>query len=331
MPPAPIILTRPDELPNGYCQMISLAWFIYDYALTFDDEFRYIWRRKVTWSSVVFLLTRYLAGLMLVLSALTCTIRGFTTTQECSLFDWFEGIGTFVLFFFVQGNDPAPSIHVRLSGAVILQSRLYVMYNRSRRLLLFNACLMVVEHIVSGTVMVLYYRIEQPVIVPPWTLGSCFNERPQVFAAVWAAPLAFESYLAILAVRKIVEEHSLLRNTSSLMSLMVRDNIVYFFIIVLAMIVNVVVYGLDTGLNPGVSVTTIVHAAGAIGGTRIILSLLRNADDVLHSSTRGTSTGTRIVFRRGDLESVTPSNPAPLPLRPSASNLLGTASRVLAE
>ncbi|EJD42814.1 hypothetical protein AURDEDRAFT_168058 [Auricularia subglabra TFB-10046 SS5] len=308
MPPAPIILTRPEKLPNGYCQMISLAWFVYDYALTFDDEFRYIWCRKVTWNSVVFLLTRYLAGLMLVLSAVMCTVRGFTTFMHLARL--VRGYRDLCLYFLVQ---------------VILQSRLYVMYNRSRRLLLINACLMVVEHIVSGTIMILYYRIEQPVIVPPWTLGSCFNERPQEFAAVWAAP--FESYLAVLAVHKIVKEYSLLRNTSRMSSLMVRDNIVYFFIIVLAMIVNVVVYGLDTGLNPGISVTTIVHAAGAIGGMRIILSLLRNADcDLLHSSTHVTASGTRIVFRRGDMERITLSNPVP---RPSASNILGTALRML--
>lgn len=280
----PIVLTDPGDLPNAYCPMIAMAWFFYDYALTFGDEVQYIWRRKVTWSAIMFLLTRYLAGLMVIVNTLPCTVRGFTAF-ECSLFAWFEGIGTFILFFFIQ---------------VILQLRLYVMYNRSRRIFIINACLMVIEFGVSGVLMKIYYPNVTPVIVPPSTLGSCYVERPQESAAVWAPPVAFESYLAILAVWKIVQEHSLLRDTSSLMSLMVRDNIVYFLLIVLAMTVNPLVFAFTTGLNPGNSGTTIVPAAGAIGATRIILSLLRNSDNVLTCSTLDTAydrtTGTCIMF-----------------------------------
>lgn len=87
------------------------------------------------------------------------------------------------------------------------------------------------------------------VIVPSYVLGSCFSERQPKMAAVWAArtpltqtlsasashpwiaiALAFESYLAFLAVRKLTRVRIL--EGGSLLDLMIRDNIVYFFMCV---------------------------------------------------------------------------------------------------
>ena len=38
---------------------VALAMFFYDYALTFGDEFQYIWRRPVTGIKILYLILRY--------------------------------------------------------------------------------------------------------------------------------------------------------------------------------------------------------------------------------------------------------------------------------
>ncbi|EJD42806.1 hypothetical protein AURDEDRAFT_126178 [Auricularia subglabra TFB-10046 SS5] len=249
----PVFVTKASELPNGYTQMFALSWFLYDYVLTVDDE-----GRRITWNAVLFL---------------ACA----ASHKSCDIFDWFESIGTFVLFFFVQ---------------CILQARIYAMYDRSRTILYSNIALFVLEAIVAGIVTAFYFGDAVRVIVPSWVLGSCFTERRTEFAGVWAAPLAFESYLAFLAIRKMFQVYESLKalDGMSLIALMVRDNIIYFLMIVAAMMVNLFIFAFKPGLNPGVSVITIVHAAGAIGGTRIVLSLLRNAEtSVRLSSSKGTA------------------------------------------
>ncbi|KZW02325.1 hypothetical protein EXIGLDRAFT_485049 [Exidia glandulosa HHB12029] len=277
------VITDPGQLPTGYCQMFALSWFLYDYALTFDDEVRYIWSRRIKMNSILFLVTRYFTGLLLVMSAITCTVRGFSQTVNAT-----SSIGlkvsarSFCLLSCKVHRLPRlvlTDLFTRLP--VILQSRIYIMYDRSRVILKTNIGLCILEVIIAGVILALYFGHSTRVIVPSYVLGSCFSERQPKMAAVWAAPLAFESYLAFLAVRKLTRVRIL--EGGSLLDLMIRDNIVYFFIIVLAMMVNLFMT-IFTGLNPGVSVITVVHAAGAVGGTRIVLSLLKTGDESIHLS-----------------------------------------------
>ncbi|KAH7091720.1 hypothetical protein BKA62DRAFT_724234 [Auriculariales sp. MPI-PUGE-AT-0066] len=258
------IITDLRELPNGYCQMIAFAWFAYDFALTFSDE-----RRRLRWNAALFLSTRYFTFALLVMSVITCTVSGFSQLG-CSIFDWAESIGTIILVALVQ---------------IILQTRIYVIYGRSRRILIANIALFSLEAIIAGIMTALYFGGEIQAIVPTSTLGSCFAIRQKKLAAVWAAPLAFETYLAVLAVHKLREEWQLMRllHDMSIMTLIIRDNILYFLLIIMAMITNIVCE-IRTELNPGISVITIVHAVGAIGGSRIVLSLLHGTEHVFAAS-----------------------------------------------
>lgn len=40
-------------------ELSASVLFIYDYIITFDQELEVVWRRKTTWSSVLYLLNRY--------------------------------------------------------------------------------------------------------------------------------------------------------------------------------------------------------------------------------------------------------------------------------
>lgn len=153
------------------------------------------------------------------------------------------------------------------------------MFSENRRLLWFNIILMLIELTIATVIVAFYFGDPDAITVPGEVLGSCFTKRRKQFTAVWAPPLVYESYMAGLAIYKIFKDHALLHpyeSDMSLLGLMIRDNVIYFVMTAMVALLNIFLY-LFTILNPGVSSVVLVHAAGAVGGTRLILNLRGHA------------------------------------------------------
>lgn len=55
--------------------MVLTAFWAYDYLLTLPDEFRLIWKKRVTGPAIIFMLTRYLAWLSIILGQFSFTCQ----------------------------------------------------------------------------------------------------------------------------------------------------------------------------------------------------------------------------------------------------------------
>lgn len=88
--------------------------------------------------------------------------------------------------------------------------------------------------------------------------------------------LIYESYLATLAILKIVRDPVLVPGHKTLLGLLVRDSVIYFIFVVSLVAVNAIVFAFQPTM-PGVAISSLVDAASSIGGTRMIISLRKAA------------------------------------------------------
>ncbi|KZV97788.1 hypothetical protein EXIGLDRAFT_832673 [Exidia glandulosa HHB12029] len=257
--------------PTGYLQLACLSWFAYDWAIAMDEEVEFIWARNWTFTKVLFILMRWTTAALLVSETIIYVFfENLSQAYACQTFELQPlgtdiAIGTVVVIFEVQ---------------IILQLRIYVMYERSRRLLLVNIVLCLLELGCAVVIMAKYFAQARFVEVPEWIMGACYDVRPRVLSTVWVAPLCYELYIAILAVLKVVENKRLglygYTDNSNLLSTLVRDSVGYFFLLAACAGVNIVLWS-ETVVTPGDSAVGLIHAAGGIGGTRLILSMRRAA------------------------------------------------------
>ncbi|KZV97790.1 hypothetical protein EXIGLDRAFT_729889 [Exidia glandulosa HHB12029] len=246
--------------PTGYLQVACTAWFLYDWALTIEDEIDYIWRRRWTFTKVLYILIRLTTLVLLGAETAQYVFLENLSKSQCDIFSWALAIATAVVIVEVD---------------IVLQLRVYVMYQRSRRILWTNAALCVLNVACAAIILVFFFSETQFVAVPPWIQGSCYDVRSEALGAVWVAPLCYELYLTLLTVHKLVRDYRLfgrMEEQSSLLSVLVRDSVVYFILLVVVVALNVVFWA-GTRITPGDSAVNLIHSAGGIGGTRIILSM----------------------------------------------------------
>ncbi|KZW02619.1 hypothetical protein EXIGLDRAFT_732875 [Exidia glandulosa HHB12029] len=256
-------MTDKQATASGYCKAAALAWLLYDMALTIDLEVNYIWRRRWTTFTALFVIVRYVPLVVVASSAATNFFPG-VTASICDAFSWVEAAGTFIILVVVQ---------------VILQFRLYVMYAKSRRVLFFNALLCLVELGIAVALIAIVFPKTVPLPNSPYVFGSCFSHSPQEIAVVLLAPLAYETYLAFLALNKTYQTtrtRYAMGKRTSLMHILVRDNIAYFFLVAGTLIWVTLVWFFFP-VSPGNSLISFTHVSGSIGGTRLILNVRRTA------------------------------------------------------
>ncbi|EJD40830.1 hypothetical protein AURDEDRAFT_186801 [Auricularia subglabra TFB-10046 SS5] len=245
--------------PTGYLALACLTWMLYDYLITLNDEIEFIWTRKWTFTTVLFLLMRWSTLLLLLNQVVFFVFLENVSKSSCDALSWGTAIATAVVLLEVE---------------IVLQLRIYAMYERSRRILWINACLCGMECLCAALIIAKYFSRANFVPVPNWIIGACYDIRPKQLGVVWVPPMCYELYLASLAVYKIVQTHRASEGSiaNNLLTVLVRDSIGQFFFIIAAMVVNCVLW-VKTEITPGDSAVNIVHACGAIGGVRLILNM----------------------------------------------------------
>ncbi|EJD38888.1 hypothetical protein AURDEDRAFT_172039 [Auricularia subglabra TFB-10046 SS5] len=246
-------------------------------VLTFEREITLIWKSDWTRTKILFLLLRY-STMTTVAFDTFMTLKSSLPQSVCFWDPVFSGIGIVAIIVLVQ---------------MILQLRIYAMYERSRKLLYVNGSLFLLEIATTVILMVKLLNDGQYVSAPGWIIGSCYGTHKSYIWMVWIPALMFESYLAALAVAKLLREPApTWSRGTSLLRLMVRDSVVYFIFIVSTVALNAIMFAVKP-IFPGVAISGIVDAASSIGGTRLILSLRTTAWNLPDLSTVDPFSGTQ--------------------------------------
>ncbi|KAI6022135.1 hypothetical protein BKA83DRAFT_680676 [Pisolithus microcarpus] len=231
------------------CQLVSSVVMVYDYLISVDQEVEQIWRRPKTTTTILYLILRYFG-----------TLCGNT-------------------FMIVQGW---PACFLVWLVQIILQLRLYALYNRSRKVLIFMGSGFLVEIMAMTAILVVANLTSGTSSEPIPGVKICTNEdTSNSFYVFWLPILCFEFLLCSLAVRAGIQRSRddisfiPLSNRVFLLDVLVKGNVGYFLVIFFVGVVNAVMWG---ALSPEwVEVPEgFPHAVAVIAGCRLILHI-RNA------------------------------------------------------
>ncbi|CAA7266800.1 unnamed protein product [Cyclocybe aegerita] len=209
----------------------SLTWVLHDYLVTVRDEVRYIWTQKPGFAKFMFFWMRYYTIVLVIFDALqihSFAIPGVPSKTVC------------------VGIDPV----TRLVGGIslwsveiVMQLRIYALFNRSRKVALFNGILFILSIGFFIWIMIInamnrYKMIQHAMHLP---LPGCPTINGGTQWAQWIPATIFEFVLFSFVIYKAIVSTSArirLNKRLSLTAILLSENTVYFLVIAILLIFN---------------------------------------------------------------------------------------------
>lgn len=208
-------------MDNKYYILASSLINIYDHLLTFDEEVKYVWQAKISLPTCCFFVFRYVPPVVSIVNFFADHDPRFTGSV-CSNWIWLP-----------VTNAPI----VSASTGVILILRVYAIYNRARWVLILLSAIFL------GEIAVMLWSVPggSPAVLPPGWVGCLPSKKPGTgnrLSAMFMAALVFDSSVFLLTLSRSIYLR-FKNSTVGLIQLIVRDGIIYFFIIFIVNLLNV--------------------------------------------------------------------------------------------
>ncbi|KAI5115024.1 hypothetical protein M0805_004527, partial [Coniferiporia weirii] len=295
------------------CHLAAFTVIIYDIFITMDEEIEFIWKARLSFGKVVFLVNRYFLVFLTIVTtlalfspnvtsdstfssqavspnkALTCVFSALTETPyRCTIWEDFQPFATFIIFFTTD---------------LILQMRLYALFERSKKILLVMAIPFVLISTAALIELVFYAIDEQsmctrtqgntPLISPsvhtatatplPGVPNFCIplHNKHGGTNAYWAEMLFLETLFFVLVCVKTYQSYrdEVLSGLSwryiSMTHVLLRDSFVYFFAVFVMFLANVTVFSLGDG-QLQLPLSLFAPMVSGVMGLRLILSIRTN-------------------------------------------------------
>jgi len=200
--------------------------FGWDYLMNLPTEIERIWKKKITYTSVLYLLNRYygLVQFALVVPLITTPITNAFSVDACKhIFRW----------------EPVGALISTLLSQVIMGSRVYALYGKSTYVAGILGNMLLIQFIFHAYTMTRVFQAPAPA---PGIPVPCIAIGPQgILVAFWVLPLVYDTVTFSLTLFKAV---SLWRNEtkSPTLSLLFRDGLVYFAAIFSMNLINVILF-----------------------------------------------------------------------------------------
>ncbi|KAJ3860001.1 hypothetical protein EV359DRAFT_67684 [Lentinula novae-zelandiae] len=212
-----LALYEANLIPLRVC-LVGFTWGLHDYFLTIEDEVHHIWIRYYTLAILLFD----------VIQIHVFTLPGVTSDNVCVAMDSIIRIVSAISLWSVE---------------IIMQLRVYALYNCSKRVALLNAILFLGS--IAGFMFILVHNaqrrravIASAIALP---LPGCPSIHTGIEWAQWVPATIYEGILFGYALCKTVQTNAAqLRRGGqiSLRSVLLRDNLVYFFGIACILVFN---------------------------------------------------------------------------------------------
>jgi len=209
----------------------AFALVIYDYFLTLEDEVKYVWKQKPSLGRTLFFLIRYYTIVLVLFDVLQIHLYaspGFANTYRCVLIDPVTRLAGAISLWVVE---------------IYMQLRIFALYNRSRKVAIFNAVVFIISIGLFIWLMVLNALRRAAMIAPAihLPLPGCPTINGGLQWALWIPPSIFELLLFGFALQKAVASSAArikLNGRFSLTAVLLGDNILYFINITILLILN---------------------------------------------------------------------------------------------
>ncbi|KAJ7479192.1 hypothetical protein FB451DRAFT_1240864 [Mycena latifolia] len=260
--------------------LAGLTWILHDYLVTLEDEIRYIWPQRLSFSKLMFFWIRYYSIALLLFDVIQIHVfsrPGITSNNLCVAMDTIIRVVGAVSLWSVE---------------IIMQLRVYAIYSCSKRIAAINLVLFAGS--IAGFMWILIYNHSRRAAVIANVIHLPLPGCPSVHSGIewsqWVPATIYEGILFGFALYKTFESTIIsLRNDSklSLYTLLLRDNLLYFFGIAALLVFNNLMV---------VSLTHIpwfsygpFHAAVGIMTTRMLINLRKaaSADVISVAGSRG--------------------------------------------
>ncbi|KAJ7354507.1 hypothetical protein DFH08DRAFT_855070 [Mycena albidolilacea] len=209
------------------CHVALDVLYMYDYFATLDQEVELVWFKPMSFMKLLFFLNRYLPIVCGIISAsiyldespatLTASVR------LCGQWFKFQAATTLAALGVIQA---------------ILVIRIWAIYARHKPLLIFLGVFGCFQLAATATIMGISVTQGVPLSEPEPGLFVCGITTPPYLAAYWIPILTFEFTLFALTLIKGVQNFrrtnvSVLSGQSgqAILNILVRDSVIYFFII----------------------------------------------------------------------------------------------------
>lgn len=265
-----------------YATVVGVAWVFYDWALTIDDEVRYVWPQKMSVGKGIFLWVRYytlalLAYDLLQIQWLARVRPAVTDPMLCIIMDPIDRLSGAVLLWSVE---------------IIMQLRIYAIYERSCTVARVNVALFVAS--IAGFIYVLVTNVLlrenaiQHVLLLP--LPGCPAIQTKTEWAQWIPATIFEGIMfgfVLFRSFRLSFRNLRLGRGVSLYEVVIKDQIRYWVgVSILLVLCNLMVVGTTRipffGFAP-------FHAGLGVATTRMLLNIREAAECTDFSIYLGTS------------------------------------------
>jgi len=212
---------------NAYLACAALV--VYEYFLQFSNEVEFFWKQRWSLAKTLFIWSRYYS-LAFNISNAVIFLQFHPSPLLCNKFFHWQNTGA--------------SLQV-ITTHIILELRLYAMYENSRKILALFVCLTLGE----ATAMGIVFGVPNTKLIgtnEPFPGNFiCADADPMDgshwVVYYWASILVIESTLLTLALRK-AWEHRESRSGSSLMRELTRDSVIYFITIFWIYLANLLLW-----------------------------------------------------------------------------------------
>ncbi|KAJ7669123.1 hypothetical protein B0H17DRAFT_989749 [Mycena rosella] len=250
-----------------YVVLAGLTWLLHDYFITLEDEIQYIWPQRRSFGKFMFFWIRYYSIALLLFDVIQIHVfarPGITSNNLCVAMDTIIRVVGAVSLWSVE---------------IIMQLRVFALYGCSRRIAAINLALFAGS--ITGFMWILIFNHSRraAVIANVIHLGlpGCPSVHSGIEWAQWVPATIYEGILFGFALFKTFQTIILCLRTDSALpihTLLLRDNIMYFFgISVLLVFNNLMVVSLTH--IPWFSYGFPFHAAVGIMTCRMMINLRR--------------------------------------------------------
>ncbi|KDQ56699.1 hypothetical protein JAAARDRAFT_207789 [Jaapia argillacea MUCL 33604] len=255
----------------NYANVASLAWLTYDVILTFGEESSTIWRSKFSIPKVLYLLLRYVVLITLSLNLAVNTSENLSP-EVCGPWMRFQGLDSVAIASWL--------------GEALLMLRVWALYERSRKVLIFSLFLYLVD-MASGLMaaFVTYHSESQVPPIPGLSVPGCYLSLSAP-TAIWSTYVGWLVHAFVNTVYFALTMHKFVKGIrwsdynlrqfeqfAPLLSLFVRDGTFYFFIILVCTLYNLIIMFFLFHRPVFVVGMSIMAATYAVTSSRVVLDL----------------------------------------------------------
>lgn len=206
-----------------YVILTSLVWILHDYFITLEEEIRYIWSQRSAFRKFMFLWIRYYTIFLLAFDAFQTHYFAVHETSNRAL------------CVFVDPTNRIAGAICLWSIEIVMQWRIYVMFDRSKKVAFANGILFVASMFFFIYIMVVNALIRNKVVPNDAILSGigCPSQIGGSDWALWVPATVFEVILFALALYKCASntDGTDTNKRPSLLSVLVSENVLHFFFV----------------------------------------------------------------------------------------------------